>query len=244
MLDKHINIGTHNNNTRNIWLEKTLKKIPAGATILDAGAGELQFKKYCGHLNYVSQDFGQYDGSGNNAGLQMAKWDNSKLDIVSDITAIPRPDKSFDAVMCTEVFEHIPDPIAAIKEFSRLIKHKGYLIITAPFCSFTHFAPFHFYSGFNEYFYKKHLHDAGFEIVEIDRNGNYFEYLAQEIRRIFDVMEMYRVEKESKLMKRISRKIIDLVTIPSLILLTILNKKAQKSEELICFGYHILARKK
>lgn len=34
-------IGTTNQKRREIWLEKTLKNIPHGAKILDAGAGEL-----------------------------------------------------------------------------------------------------------------------------------------------------------------------------------------------------------
>jgi ubiquinone/menaquinone biosynthesis C-methylase UbiE len=181
VLKSKIFVGTNNKLTRENWLKSTLEKIPSGYRILDAGAGELQYKKYCSHLDYVSQDFGQYDGDGDNKGLQTGKWDNSQLDIVSDITAIPEPDKSFDAIMCIEVFEHLPDPIAAIKEFSRLIKDDGVIILTAPFCSLTHFAPHHYYSGFNRYFYEKHLTENNFEIIEISLNGNYFEYMAQEL---------------------------------------------------------------
>ena len=147
-------IGTNNEVTRLKWLAETLKRIPQGSRILDAGAGELAQKKYCAHLNYISQDFAKYDGKGNNTGLQTQDWDNSKIDIVSDITSIPQPDASFDAIMCVEVFEHLPDPIAAIKEFSRLLRKNGTLILTAPFCSLTHFAPYHFYSGFNKYYYE------------------------------------------------------------------------------------------
>ena len=92
-----------------------------------------------------------------NTALQTKTWDNSKLDIVSDIIQIPLPDNSVDAIMCTEVLEHLPNPILAIKEFSRLIKPAGYLILTAPFASLVHFAPYHFASGFSRYFYEKHL---------------------------------------------------------------------------------------
>lgn len=118
-------VGTQNQSNREAWLEKTLKNIPSGSRILDAGAGELKYKPLCQHLNYVSQDFAQYNGEGDGKGLQTGAWDQTKLDIISDITAIPEPDGSFDAVMCIEVFEHLPEPIKAIKEFSRLLKGGG-----------------------------------------------------------------------------------------------------------------------
>jgi SAM-dependent methyltransferase len=176
-------IGTRNQATREAWLEKALASIPAGSRILDAGAGELQYKRFCKHLEYVAQDFGRYDGRGNGEALQMGKWDQARLDIVSDITSIPEPNSSFDAVMCVEVFEHVPDPLRALDEFARLLRPGGHLIITAPFCSLTHFAPFHFYSGFNRYFYEHHLPQRGFEIVDLQPNGNFWEFLAQELRR-------------------------------------------------------------
>ena len=116
------NCGRKNKSTRDAWLERALAQIPEGSKILDAGAGELRYKKFCAHLDYVSQDFGQYDGKGDSTGLQTSQWDNTKLDIVSDITNIPVSDASFDAVMCIEVLEHIPEPILAIKEFSRILR--------------------------------------------------------------------------------------------------------------------------
>jgi SAM-dependent methyltransferase len=160
-------VGRGNQQNREIWLEKTLQKIPDNARILDAGAGEQKYKKYCSHLQYNSQDFAQYDGKGDGSGLQTGSWDQSQLDIISDIIHIPEPDSSFDAIMCIEVFEHLPEPIKAIQEFARLLKPGGHLIITAPFCTLTHFAPYHFYTGFNRYFYQEHLPKSGFEIREL-----------------------------------------------------------------------------
>ena len=120
-------IGTENEAKRTSWIEGALLKIPEGSKILDAGAGELKYKKFCSHLEYVSQDFCQYEGKGDEQGLQTEKWDTAQIDIVSDIVAIPEKDKSFDAIMCIEVFEHIPEPIKAIKEFYRLLKRGGIL---------------------------------------------------------------------------------------------------------------------
>lgn len=230
-----ITIGTRNLSNREMWLEKTLKQIPAGSRILDAGAGELEYKKYCSHLEYVSQDFCQYEGKGDEKGLQTEKWNTAQIDIVSDIVVIPEKDKSFDAIMCIEVFEHIPEPVKAIKEFSRLLKKGGFLILTAPFCSLTHFAPFHFYSGYNRYFYEHHLKEAGFEIMEIIPNGNYFSYLAQEIRRIPYCAERYALKKVS-LFTRLIIKII-------LFILERIEKNDKNSSEFLCFGYHVFARK-
>lgn len=232
-----LSAGTCNQSNREEWLEKTLKKIPSNSRILDAGAGELKYKSLCLHLNYVSQDFAQYDGKGDNKGLQTGSWDQSKLDIISDITSIPEPNESFDAIMCIEVFEHLPEPIEAIKEFSRLLKPGGHLILTAPFCSLTHFAPYHFYSGFNRYFYQEHLAKNGFEIIELVENGNYFEYLAQEIRRINSVLDTY--SKNNKC------SFIDSITINRMLkMLENFSREDKGSSDLLNFGFHVYAKKK
>jgi ubiquinone/menaquinone biosynthesis C-methylase UbiE len=224
-----------NESTRSRWIKNKLEQIPAGLTILDAGAGEQQYKKYCHHLNYVSQDFGQYNGKGDDRGLQTGVW-QSDTDIISDIIAIPKADESFDAILCTEVFEHIPEPIPVIEEFQRLLRPGGYLILTAPFCSLTHFAPYHFYSGYNRYFYEKHLSEHEFTIKEIKENGNFFEYLAQELRRVPYVSTRYCNKKLTNKELRQMNKF-----------LLVLEKFAnidKGSKELLCHGYHILAIKK
>lgn len=229
-------VGKLNEKTRVDWIEKVLKNIPSGNSILDAGAGEQQFKKWCSHLKYMSQDFAQYKPEELNSGLQMGKWDYGKLDIISDIAAIPVENESFDAIMCTEVFEHIVNPIEAIAEFSRILKKEGCLIITAPFCSLTHFAPYHFYSGFNRFFYETELKKKGFEILELLPNGNYFEYLAQELNRLTYIANQY---SSVQLNKKEDRNIAQMKLI-----LQKLSNRDSNSSELLCFGYHVLARKK
>ncbi len=184
-------VGRRNEFNRVAWLEQALAALPAGWKILDAGAGERQFKKFCPHLQYVSQDLARYDGQGDGAGLQTGAWDVGGLDIVCDITSIPRPDASFDAVLCTEVLEHIPDPLAALRELSRLLRPGGELILTAPFCSITHFAPDHHCTGFSRYFYRHHLPRLGLEVLEVGENGNFFEYLAQETRRLAGIARLH-----------------------------------------------------
>ena len=223
-------IGANNLADRQMWVKNALSRLPEGSTILDIGAGEQQYEKYCTHLKYTSQDFNQYDGSGNESGLQTGVWDISKIDIVSDIVSIPMPDASYDGILCTEVIEHVPDPIGAIKEITRLLKPGGQLILSAPFTSLTHFAPYYFCTGFNKYFYEHHLVNNGLEIVEMSPNGDYSHFVAQEVRR---VLSFYGRPPFY-------------VKVAALIILRFLNLKSKiiKSDEFGCFGYHVRAKKK
>jgi SAM-dependent methyltransferase len=229
-------VGNANEANRIEWVSEALRRLPAGSRILDAGAGEQRFKPFCAHLNYVSQDFGKYDGKGDGTGLHMGSWEQSDLDITCDITAIPEPDASFDAILCTEVLEHLPSPLLALQEFSRLLREGGEAIITAPFCSITHFAPYHFYTGFNRYFYETHFPAYGLEVIELTENGNYFEYLAQELRRVRSVAAEYGQDRTSKKEALAIRIILNM--------LERLSHDDKGSGELLNFGYHVRARKR
>lgn len=229
-------IGKNNTSYREKWLEEILSKVPENSRILDAGAGSQQYKKYCSHLNYTSQDFGEYKGTGDGKALQSGGLDYGKLNIVSDITSIPEDDASFDAIMCVEVLEHLPDPILAIKEFSRLLKPGGQLILTAPFCSLTHLSPYHFSTGFNKYWYEKHLADNGYENIVTAQNGNYFEYLAQELFRIPSISSRYSNCKPN---------LLEYFGIFVLLKMFFrFSKKDTGSSDVLCFGYNVQAFKR
>ncbi len=85
------------------------------------------------------------------------------MDYVSDITDIPVHDESFDVIICTEVLEHVPEPIKTVQEFSRIIRPGGQLFITAPLGCGLHQVPYIFYGGYTPYWYEKFLPEYGFE---------------------------------------------------------------------------------
>jgi SAM-dependent methyltransferase len=53
-------------------------------------------------------------------------------DVVSD-TFLPFADESFDLVMCIQAFQFVPDPVAAIAEFRRVLRRGGVVLIALPF---------------------------------------------------------------------------------------------------------------
>lgn len=221
-----------NDEARQIWLSTVLKRIENGSRLLDAGAGELRNRSLCEHLDYVAQDFNQYEGSDNGHGLHGNSWDTSGIDIVCDITNIPEPDGSFDVVPCSEVLEHVPNPESALDELARLPRPGGKLILTAPFASLTHFAPYHFCTGFSRYWYEHHLNARNFRIQELSPNGDWFAYCRQEVLRL----------------GRAARRYGDW-SWPLAYLLGVLGalyfciRGGRDASDLACFGWHVVAIK-
>ena len=222
-----------NEDKRNLWLRQTLGSLPAGLRILDAGAGELRNKILCEHLHYVSQDVCQYEGSGDRKGLHTGTWDTSRIDIVCDITSIPEPDASFDAILCSEVFEHLTDPLQALDEFRRLLKPGGKIIFTAPFSSLVHFAPYHFTTGFSRYWYEHHLPLRGLEIVELQANGDWFSFARQELLRLPSMARRYG---------HWAWPFAYLVVAVGLVYFG-LGGKRRSADDVACFGWHCVAIK-
>ena len=112
---------------------------------------------------------------------------------MSDITNIPAADASFDAILCSEVLEHVPEPTHALDEFARLLKPSGIIILTAPFASNVHMAPYHYSSGFSKYWYEYHLARRGFRIISLEANGDWFAMLRQEITRLGGLERQHRI---------------------------------------------------
>ncbi len=62
-----------------------------------------------------------------------------------DGRVLPFPDASFDAVLCTEVIEHIPDPTESIREMHRVLKPGGLLLVTLPWSARFHYQPYDYH---------------------------------------------------------------------------------------------------
>lgn len=119
-----------NERGRDRWVLEQARAVAPGSRILDVGAGSGPYRHLFDHCAYRAHDFGQESST-----------EYTDLDFVSDILSIPAPDGAFDALLCTEVLEHVPQPIAALGEMHRLLRPGGTLLLTAPLGSVLHQEP-------------------------------------------------------------------------------------------------------
>lgn len=172
-------IHNFNQRERDRWMQARAASVPDGSRVLDVGAGTCPYRQLFTHCDYRTHDFKQYEG---------VKLGNTHeyghIDYVSDVASIPAPDASFDLILCTEVLEHVPEPIAALREMARLLRPGGRLLVTAPLASGLHQLPFHFYGGYTPGWYQHFGAVFGLHVREITPNGGFFRHLAQECARV------------------------------------------------------------
>ena len=173
------NIHNFNQSDRDRWVRAKASTVPAGSRVLDIGAGTCLYRRDFAHCRYEAHDFKEY--SGYQDGQEGSYGD---IDYVSDITAIPVPTATYDVVLCTEVLEHVPEPIAALREMARLLKPGGRLFLTAPLGAGLHQEPHHYYGGYTPHWYRRFCSEFGLKVLEITPNHTFFALLAQECARV------------------------------------------------------------
>jgi ubiquinone/menaquinone biosynthesis C-methylase UbiE len=167
----------YNPRNRDMWVAEQAATVPPGSKVLDVGAGSAPYRALFAGCDYRTQDFSQLRDD------QLRYGGYSPIDFVSDADAIPVPDASFDVVLCTEVLEHVPEPVAVVREFGRIVAPGGRLILTAPLGSGIHQEPYHFYGGYTPYWYQRFLKQAGFESIVVTANAGTLRHVAQETIR-------------------------------------------------------------
>jgi SAM-dependent methyltransferase len=189
-----------NSRHRDEWVADRARSIAPGSRVLDVGAGTAPYRDLFEHCQYETQDFAQYDG------YKGPEGQYARIDYVSDITEIPVADATFDAILCTEVLEHVPRPIEALQEMARIMRPGGRLFLTAPLGSGLHQEPYHFYGGYTDHWYRKFLTEFGCEVVSIEPNHGFFAHLGQECARFtwqFDRLKLKHGGYEKELVHMI-----------------------------------------
>jgi SAM-dependent methyltransferase len=151
--------------------------LPAGARVLDAGAGEGQYAGHFSRQRYCGVDLAVGD----------AAWDYSKLDVLADLTALPFREGVFRAALNVVTLEHLREPGQALAEIARTMEPGGRLLLAAPHEWEVHQAP-HDYFRYTRYGLQYLLERAGFEPIEIRPAGGYFRLVA---RRLLNGLQFF-----------------------------------------------------
>lgn len=140
-----------------------------GGDILDFGCGEKPHQSLFRNYNsYV--------------GVDIENWGNlssrSKVDIFFDGKILPFEDQAFDSVLAFEVFEHVLDVEASLKEIFRVLKPGGQILFSTPFTYGEHGQPFDYWR-FTEFGLSVLLEKNGFLLISCHKSTNIFQTTLQ-----------------------------------------------------------------
>ncbi len=164
-----IDLGQANANTHLRTTTKgkliALSLVPAGAnkTALDVGCREGHQTKWLENMGY-----------------QVTSIDREKIynncQIVDIEHGLPFTDNSFDLIWCSEVIEHLLDPSKTTKEFERVLKVGGKMILTTP----------------NSYFFlMKILHCFGLSPKRLQNDDHKQFFHIKDIEKLFPEAKIY-----------------------------------------------------
>ena len=148
-------------------LEQAQAQISPQARVLDAGAGEGQYKHYFDHTHYVGLDLAVGD----------VTWDYDGLDTLGDLRQLPFPDESFDAAVCIQTLEHVNEPMQVINEIGRVLKRNGRFYLSAPMSWHQHQKPHDFFR-YTSFGFRYLLENSGMRVLEMRPMGGYFWFLS------------------------------------------------------------------
>ena len=171
------------------FLHSVAKQVAPSERLLDAGAGQGDYRVYFEHAQYESTDI--------TAGFSLPGHRHSYL---SELHHMPVRDEAYDVVVNTQVLEHVEFPQKVVDELYRILKPGGRLFLTTPQSWGIHMAPYHFFN-FTRYGLESLFKNAGFEIQSINPIGGIFWNLAKIISKSprYIMAEHLREKKITKL---------------------------------------------
>lgn len=140
------------------WLAHELAQfaasLPLGSRVLDAGSGDQRYKQlFAGHI-YESADFERVDKP------------YAKSTYVCDLASIPAADATYDAIVFTQVMEHLSEAALVLRELHRIAKDGCHVFYSAPLCAEEHEIPYDFYR-YTQFGIRHLFTQAGFQVEEI-----------------------------------------------------------------------------
>ncbi len=156
-------------------LERELRRHSAHivGTVLDIGCGEKPYRRlFPGAHRYYGTE------------TQHTFARSAAHDIAALGESLPFVSGTFDAVVCTEVLEHVPEPSRVLTEVYRVTIPGGVVLLSTPMTWGLHEEPYDFYRYTNhglQYLFEK----AGFQLVSVRQTTGTLGTVGQRLSSFF-----------------------------------------------------------
>lgn len=154
------------------------RSLPDRARLLDAGAGEGQYRRFFPKTRYTGVDLAIGD----------AAWNYRGLDVLGDLTSLPFDSGTFDAAVNIVTLEHVRRPAEVLGELARVLRPGAPLLLVVPQDWEVHQSP-HDYFRYTRHGLRYLLEQAGFDDLRIEAGGGYFRLMG---RRMLNGLQFFR----------------------------------------------------
>ena len=153
------------------FLAEAAASVAPGEKVLDAGAGDCKYKALFAGLDYTATDFLQVD----------KPYDLAALDFVGDLHQVALATESYDVIICSQVLEHVREPLQVLGELQRVLKPGGRLWLSTPLFFEEHEIP-HDYYRYTRYGLQHLLETSGFVVTQIEWLEGYYGTIAYQTK--------------------------------------------------------------
>ena len=170
------------------FLAEQAQQLSSESRVLDGGAGNRPYQSLFKQQNYQSCDMpgGFY---------------KQAHDFECFMHETPCEDNEYDRVLLTQVLEHVPDPLAVLREIKRILKPGGRLLLSVPLNAPLHGEPWHFFH-FTHHGIEQLAKQSGFHITEIEKVGGGFWLIGKNLPviliKIFKQFDPFRARKRGQ----------------------------------------------